>query len=160
MALRRKLLASLLVTLSITGTAYAQDVSTWSTLCSSASRTSSLECRASHQVRAETGQVFLELSVVTQEGLPGGYLNLRAPLGFYLPSGLSTYSDGRELHSLDVERCDSSGCYGGVKLNQDQLEEFSQSAELSINFEIQDGKPISVEIEIDGLADAMSLIMQ
>lgn len=141
--------------------AFAQQASAWATQCISTSRESPVDCVAVHQIRTETNQVVFEITFSTRQGQSGGTLNLRAPLGFYLPDGVQLVDPSQNLQDFTIDRCASDGCFASVDMDADALGAISQANELTLQFKAQkDATVTSIQIPVTGLSDALSLISQ
>lgn len=139
--------------------AFSQEASAWATQCISTSRASPVDCVAVHQIRTDTNQVVFEVSISTRQGQSGGKLNLRAPLGFYLPAGVQLAQGDQTLQEFRIDRCATDGCYASIDLDADALASIAQATELSLQFKAQaDADLTTIPLPVNGLPDALSLI--
>lgn len=138
----------------------AQTASVWATQCTASSPISPYECIAQHQVRTDANQVLFQISVVKREGQDGARLDLIAPLGFHIPGGVQISRGDAILFDLAVSRCTSNGCFAEIELDDDDIEEFARSSELTLTFLTNSENTAAVSVPVAGLADSISLITQ
>ena len=103
----------------------------------------------------ETGQVLFNLTLraaLASDKAP--YLDVVAPLGFFLPAGLDLSIDGKALINLPVQRCDAKGCYAGSVLNEEQLEMLQDNDIMNISFSPQREQVAEVAVPLTGFGSA------
>lgn len=137
-----------------------QQASQWATNCLSLGRSTSPQCSMNHTVSIkETGQVLFNvtLRIPIEAGQPP-YLDIVAPLGFYLPNGLALTVADEAFASLAINRCDANGCYAGAVLTDEQLGQLKQGLGLSLAFYPKPEQSAQVEIPLIGFTEAYDSI--
>ena len=155
--------AAVLVTAAfVTSGLQAQDQqkSKWSTNCVSYDRNSPAQCSMNHVVTVqETGQVLFNVTLrvaKTKGQMP--FLDIIAPLGFFLPRGLSLSVDGNELFNLPIQRCDNKGCFAGVVLSSEQLGLLEDGDSLAVTFSPNMDQSAEVKVPLTGFTDSYAKI--
>lgn len=107
----------------------------------------------------ETGQVLFNVTVrIPIERGQEPYLDIVAPLGFYLVDGLSFTVDSAAFAALPIVRCDANGCYAGAILAKDQLAQLKGGDALTIAFAPTMGQTANIEIPLSGFTTAFESI--
>lgn len=131
----------------------------WATKCTSVGRKETLDCSVEQTVVLTKTRQFL-LSVVvrlppkTRE--PGMMIHL--PLGLFLPAGVILQLEGQKPQQLQVQTCDSKGCYVGTAVSSSMLAALKQNKHLTIIFEDLPKNKISVPVPLKGFAEAYQKI--
>jgi invasion protein IalB len=133
--------------------------SVWVTKCASVAREEALDCSVEQTVILTKTQQFL-LSVVVRvppdTRQPGMMIHL--PLGLFLPAGVTVQLDGQKPQQLQVQTCDSKGCYAGTVVSSSMLAAMKQNEHLTIIFEDLPKNKITVPVPLKGFAEAYQKI--
>ena len=133
--------------------------SVWATKCASVGRKEALDCSVEQTVVLTKTRQFL-LSVVVRvppdTRQPGMMIHL--PLGLFLPAGVIVQLEGQRPQQLQVQTCDSKGCYAGASVSSNMLAVMKQSERLTIIFEDLPKNKISVPVPLKGFAEAYQKI--
>lgn len=137
-----------------------EQASRWGTSCISVGRETPPQCSMNHAVSLqETGQVLFNVTVrVPIEAGKEPYLDIVAPLGFYLVDGLTMTVGTRPFAQLPLVRCDANGCYAGAVLSKKQLKQMKEGQTLAIVFSPKADQKVEVEVPLAGFADAFDRI--
>jgi len=85
---------------------------------------------------------------LTTDGKPAVTVTL--PLGISLPPGIRLAVDGRELARLAFERCDQTGCFGAVALEDPLSTALTSGKEAQVKFMDGNRKEIVVPMSLRG----------
>jgi invasion protein IalB len=133
--------------------------SVWATKCTSVGRKEALDCSVEQTVILTKTRQFL-LSVVVrvppETRQPGMMIHL--PLDLFLPAGVMLQLEGQKPQQLQVQTCDSKGCYVGTAVSSGMLAAMKQSERLTIIFEDLPKNKISVPVPLKGFAEAYQKI--
>ena len=137
-----------------------QQASQWATNCMSLGRSTLPQCSMNHTVSLkESGQVLFNVTVrIPIEAGQQPYLDIVAPLGFYLPNGLALTIADEAFATLTINRCDANGCYAGAILTDEQLGQLKQGGGLSVAFSPKPEQNTQVEIPLAGFTEAYNSI--
>ena len=86
------------------------------------------------------------------------FLDVVAPLGFFLPAGLTLTVAGQDLIKLPIQRCDANGCYAGAVLSEDQLKMLQDNDVMNISFSSQREQVAEVSVPLTGFGSAYDAI--
>ncbi|WP_085306998.1 invasion associated locus B family protein [Planktotalea arctica] len=154
-------LAAFLAASALHSAVIAQEqASPWGTSCISLGRDTAPQCSMNHAVFIEqTGQVLFNVTVrIPIDAGQEPYLDIVAPLGFYLVGGLTMTVATAPFAKLPIVRCDANGCYAGVVLSKDQLNQLKQGETLSIMFAPKAGQSAQVDVPLKGFTTSFDVI--
>lgn len=135
---------------------HAQDgASSWSSQCISRSRSAEAVCTLSHRVTLqETGQLLFVFEIRTRPEAAQPDMIVTAPIGFYLPDGISLAVDGKAALDLIIERCDQNSCYARQDLTQEALAAMQSGQKLQVTFSPARNNSQTLEIPLTGFEQA------
>jgi len=110
-------------------------------------------CYIFQDVHAEGGgKVLLKIAVgpFAPDGLPAVLVKL--PLGISLPPGVALRIGQGEDIRFPVERCDKSGCEGGVAMDAKLLTLFRREAEARVTFHDGVGQAVTAPVSLRGFS--------
>jgi len=101
-------------------------------------------------VHKESGQRLLHVAVgyLAMNARPAAVLTL--PLGISLPPGVELSVDGGDALSVDIERCDTSGCIGLLALDDDLIAAMKSGRQARITFHDGARRRIGVPVSLMG----------
>lgn len=141
------------------GSKESPSASVWVTKCASVGRKETLDCSVEQTIILTKTQQFL-LSVVVRvppdTRQPGMMIHL--PLGLFLPAGVTVQLDDQKPQQLQVQTCDSKGCYAGTAVSSNMLAAMKQSERLTIIFQDLPKNKITVPVPLKGFAEAYQKI--
>ena len=90
----------------------------WASKCESISRKEALNCNVEQRViLQQTGQQVARMVIqVTAAEVRKPALLIHVPLGLSIRAGLTMTIDEAEPIKFDIQTCDASGCYAGIRL--------------------------------------------
>lgn len=119
-----------------------------------------LDCRATQQVYVKTtGQRLVAVAVRVPPDTKKPTLMLQAPLGVYLPAGVSLQIGKDKAVTLPFKGCDRFGCLAEYKLNDAELAAMLKGSGLTISVQDQSQKPaFTITVPVTGFAEAYAKI--
>ncbi|MFP3944004.1 MAG: invasion associated locus B family protein [Alphaproteobacteria bacterium] len=127
----------------------------WRAQCTSASRDSKPNCAANKRVvLANTGQLLAAITIRVPPKTRKPVMMLHAPLGLYLPPGMSVAVGKEKPLTVPLQTCDNNGCYAGQPMPADLLEKFRKGEKLVLSFQDLSRQEIEVNISLKGFAEA------
>lgn len=79
---------------------------------------------------------------------------IQAPLGLFLPAGISIDVDGADPQRFELQTCDAGGCYAGSPLADEFLARMSKGQTLNVNFQNLNKQSINVPVTLVGFTAA------
>ena len=94
----------------------------WVARCTSASRTTSLECVIEQTaVLTKTGQLIVLINIRVPADTRAPIVLVQLPLGLNLPNGAKLQIDDGKTYDLQIQTCEARGCYANMPLAPDML---------------------------------------
>ena len=131
----------------------------WAARCSSASRDAPLECAVEQTaVLQKTGQliILVNIRVPSDTRMPVAMVQL--PLGLNLPGGAKLQVDDGRTTDLQIETCESRGCYAGTPVGPDLLAALKSGKQLKISFQNLSKETITIPLPLGDFAAAYDKI--
>ncbi|MEM7465619.1 MAG: invasion associated locus B family protein [Pseudomonadota bacterium] len=110
-------------------------------------------------VLKEGGQRVLQVAVGFVDNAAEPIALLSLPLGISLPPGAKISIDDSDQYSLQIERCEVSGCRAGLKLTSGQITRFQQGASLAVHFHDGQRRPIEVPLSLEGFSEGYTALL-
>jgi invasion protein IalB len=125
----------------------------WASQCVADARNGDPDCSVFHRVVAQTGQLVGSMTVRIA---PGGepVLVISAPLGLYLPAGISYSIDGAAPRVLEIQTCDQSGCFARQPVSSEILNEMFRGQKIDITFSNMERQAITLSFPLGGFSGA------
>jgi len=136
------------------------EITNWVTQCSSANRASPKNCSMEQRViLQETGRQIARFTVqaAADSKMPMSYL-VHIPLGVSIRSGIQLKVDEREPIQIDIQTCDSAGCYAGDIISPDFQLAMGKGTKLAIIFSDLKKQEIQIPINLNGFTVAYETI--
>jgi invasion protein IalB len=131
----------------------------WVAQCSSASREAKPDCAVNQRVvLAQTGQLLAGITVRVPSDTRKPVMMLQAPLGLYLPPGMSVTVDKGKPLTVPLQTCDNNGCYAGQPIPADLLKSLQSGEQVVLGFQNLNRQDIKVTISLKGFEDAFKKV--
>jgi invasion protein IalB len=131
----------------------------WAVRCSATSRQGPLDCSTDESaVMNNTGQVLVAFSVRVPSDTRSPVVLVQMPLGLFLPAQLKLQVDAKDAKSYPIQTCDASGCYVGMPLDADLLDQMKAGKDLKATFQNLQHKDMTVTLPLQGFAEAYAKI--
>jgi invasion protein IalB len=115
-----------------------------------------LACKAVQTiVLANTRQLLLSVSVSKPEADKNAAILLRLPLGLFNPAGVTMGVDEAAPEALQIQTCDTEGCYAGAALTPEKIAAMSKGTKLSVIFQDLKKQQIVVPVPLKGFEAAL-----
>ena len=129
----------------------------WSKICSSGEAGES--CHISQTVNQNNGQGRLfQTSIGYLEDASSPVVFLTAPLGIFLPRGITLELSEDTLLSVAVQRCDANGCLAVTTIDPTFLERMQNAKAGNLVFGGSAEQNIAVPLSLDGFNEALASI--
>jgi|SRR4030088_2124762 invasion protein IalB len=131
----------------------------WAARCSSASRDAPLECAVEQTaILQKTGQliILVNIRVPSDTRMPVAMVQL--PLGLNLPGGAKLQVDDGRATDLQIQTCESRGCYAGTPVGPDLLAALKSGKQLKISFQNLSKETITIPLPLGDFAAAYDKI--
>jgi invasion protein IalB len=131
----------------------------WVTKCTSGGRRTALDCSVEQTVLLKkTQQLLLSVVVRVPPDSREPAMMIHLPFGLFLPAGITLDLEGQKRQQLEVQTCDSKGCYAGTVVSGDMLAAMKQSEQLTVTFQDLPKNNISIQVPLKGFAAAYQRI--
>jgi len=131
----------------------------WAARCTSTSRDAPLECAIEQTaVLTKTGQliVLVNIRVTSDTHTPVALVQL--PLGLNLPTGAKLQVDDGKSLDLQIQTCESRGCYAGAPVPSDMLGALKAGKQLNISFQTLAKETIKIPMPLTDFTAAYDKI--
>ncbi len=131
----------------------------WSSTCSAAARNLPLECAVEQrafvrQSRRLVGKVTVRVPADTKKPVA----MIQAPLGLFLPAGITVDVDGDMAQNYPLQTCNANGCFAGFPITDQMLNRMFNGGKLNIIFQYLDKKPLTLPMSLAGFTEAYDRI--
>lgn len=127
----------------------------WSVRCTASARGAPLDCAIEQQaVVTETGQLLTKFTVRVPAETRKPVMMVRAPLGPFIPAGITLDIDDGNVLKLDFQTCDANGCYAGGPVSDELLQAMLRGSKLNITIQAMNEQPVKVPMELTGFTAA------
>lgn len=131
----------------------------WSVRCTAIARDSAPDCAVEQRaVVTETGRLLMQFTVRVPAQGRKPVMMVQAPLGPYLPAGITLDIDGATPLKLDYQTCDAKGCYAGAPLSDDLLQAMFRGQKLNITIQTLNKQPVQIPMDLTGFTAAYKRI--
>ncbi|MEK9279894.1 MULTISPECIES: invasion associated locus B family protein [unclassified Bradyrhizobium] len=131
----------------------------WIARCTSPSREAPLECAIEQNaVLTKTGQtvVLINIRVAPDTRTPVALLQL--PLGLNIPVGAKLQIDEGKTVDLQIQTCESRGCYASAPIAPDLLATLKSGKQLKVSFQNMAKETITIPMPLNDFAAAYDKI--
>lgn len=131
----------------------------WSSTCSSAGRGLPQECALEQRAFVrETGQVIGMLTIRVPSDTKKPVTMVQAPLGLFLPAGITVDVDGDMAQNHPLQTCNANGCFAGFPLTDPLLARMFNGGKFNITFQYLDKKPFTLPMSLIGFTESYNRI--
>jgi invasion protein IalB len=139
----------------VAGAEDAPPPASWATRCVSGGRAEPLDCSISQRAVTQQGQLVGAVSI---RMLPDGadpIMVVTAPLGLYIPAGISYAIDEGTLQPLQLRTCERGGCVADIALSANALEAMRGGQKLNILFQDGTQRTVTLPMSLAGFTAAI-----
>lgn len=129
----------------------------WSKICSSEGGEEVCHISQSVDQNDSQGRLF-QTSIGYLAGSSSPVVFLTAPLGMYLPRGITIELSESTLLSVAVQRCDVNGCLAVTTIDSAFLRELQNTIEGKIVFGSNAEQNIAIPLSLNGFAEGLASI--
>ena len=131
----------------------------WIARCSSASRSSSLECAIEQSaVLTKTGQLIVLINIRVPADTRAPVALVQLPLGLNLPAGARFQVDESKAAELQIQTCEARGCYANMPISPEMLGTLKTGKQLKVSFQNLAKETITVPMPLGDFAAAYEKI--
>jgi invasion protein IalB len=131
----------------------------WAVRCSSASREAPLECAMEQTaVLTKTGQLIVLVNIRVPSDTRAPVVMVQLPLGLNLPGGAKFQVDDGKSADLQIQTCESRGCYAGAAITPDVLAALKSGKQLKLSFQNLAKETITIPMPLTDFASAYDKI--
>jgi invasion protein IalB len=141
------------------GSATAPPQPGWAARCSSVSRDAPPECAVEQTaVLSKTGQLIVLVNIRVPSDTRAPIALVQLPLGLNLPAGAKLQIDDGKAVDLQVQTCESRGCYASTPVAADMLAALKSGKQLKISFQTMSKETIAIPMPLGDFAAAYDKI--
>jgi invasion protein IalB len=141
------------------GSATAPPQPGWAARCSSVSRDAPPECAVEQTaVLSKTGQLIVLVNIRVPSDTRAPIALVQLPLGLNLPAGAKLQIDDGKAVDLQVQTCESRGCYASTPVAADMLAALKSGKQLKISFQTMAKETIAIPMPLGDFAAAYDKI--
>jgi invasion protein IalB len=131
----------------------------WAARCSSVSRDAPLECAIEQTaVLSKTGQLIVLVNIRVPSDTRAPIMLAQLPLGLNLPAGAKIQIDDGKTVDLQIQTCESRGCYASTPVAPDMLTTLKAGKQLKLSFQTMTKETITVPMPLGDFAAAYDKI--
>jgi invasion protein IalB len=137
------------------GPAKERQLVPWSSSCSAAARNLPLECAVEQRAFVrQSGKLIGMITVRIPADTKKPVAMIQAPLGLFLPAGITVDVDGDMAQNYPLQTCNINGCYAGFPITDQMLNRMFNGGKLNIIFQYLDKKPFTLPMSLTGFIQA------
>ena len=131
----------------------------WVARCTSASRTTSLDCAIEQTaVLTKTGQLIVLINIRVPADTRAPIAVVQLPLGLNLPTGAKLQIDNGKTYDLQIQTCEARGCYANMPVAPDMLAAMRSGKQLKVSFQNLAKETITIPMPLADFAAAYEKI--
>jgi invasion protein IalB len=130
----------------------------WGSQCAAIGRNSALDCSIFQRGVTQTGQLIGSVSIRIPPDTGKAVLVISAPLGLYVPAGISYSIDGAAPQTMPIETCDQTGCFANQPVTGETLNAMLKGQKITVTFSNMSKQSISLPLSLTGFAAAYGRI--
>jgi invasion protein IalB len=131
----------------------------WAARCTSASRDAPLECAIEQTaVLTKTGQLIVLVNIRVTSDTHAPVALVQLPLGLNLPTGAKLQVDDGKAVDLQIQTCESRGCYASAPIAPDMLGALKAGKQLNVSFQTLAKETIRIPMPLTDFAVAYDKI--
>ena len=141
------------------GSATAPPQPGWAARCSSVSRDAPPECAVEQTaVLSKTGQLIVLVNIRVPSETRAPIALVQLPLGLNLPAGAKLQIDDGKAVDLQVQTCETRGCYASTPVAADMLAALKSGKQLKISFQTMSKETIAIPMPLGDFGAAYDKI--
>ena len=141
------------------GSATAPPQPGWAARCSSVSRDAPPECAVEQTaVLSKTGQLIVLVNIRVPSDTRAPIALVQLPLGLNLPAGAKLQIDDGKAVDLQVQTCETRGCYASTPVAADMLAALKSGKQLKISFQTMSKETIAIPMPLGDFGAAYDKI--
>ncbi len=130
-------------------------LSKWITKCAAPKGKTAAHCTIQQTIIvSKTRQRLLSFTVKVPSDAPLPALMIQLPLGLFLPDGIKVQIDKHFPQQLEIQTCNSEGCFAGSAISSDMLASMIRGKRLTITFSNLAKKKITVPVVLEGFGQS------
>lgn len=126
----------------------------WATRCVSGGRADPIDCSISQRAVTQQGQLVGAVTIRMPREGGDPLMVVTAPLGLYIPAGISYGIDNGALQPLQLRTCERGGCVADVTLGADVLNAMRAGQRLNIVFQNGPQRAVTLPMSLVGFTAA------
>ena len=131
----------------------------WSSTCASGGRALPLECTIEQRAFVrESGKLIGLVTIRVPSDTKKPVAMIQAPLGLFLPAGITVDVDGDMAQNYPLQTCNANGCYAGFPITDQLLGRMQNGGKLNVIFQYLDKKPFTLPMSLTGFTEAYGRI--
>jgi invasion protein IalB len=131
----------------------------WLSNCSAPARNQPLECAVEQRAFVrQSGRLIGQITIRVPPDTKKPVAMIQAPLGLFLPAGITVDVDGDMAQNYPLQTCNNNGCYAGFPVSDQMLNRMSNGGKLNIIFQYLDKKPFTLPMSLAGFKEAYNRI--
>lgn len=127
----------------------------WATRCISSARSEPVDCSISQRAVTQQGQLVGAVTIRMPRGDGNAQMIVTAPLGLYIPAGVSYNIDGAASQPLQLRTCERGGCIADIALSADVLGAMRNGQKLNIVFQNGPQRVVTLPMSLIGFTAAI-----
>jgi invasion protein IalB len=127
----------------------------WATRCVSGGRADPIDCSISQRAVTQQGQLVGAVTIRMPREGGDPLMVVTAPLGLYIPAGISFGVDEGALQPLQLRTCERGGCVADVTLSADILTSMRGGQKLNIVFQNGPQRAVTLPMSLVGFTAAI-----
>lgn len=139
----------------VIGADEAAPAASWATRCVSGGRTEPIDCSISQRAVTQQGQLVGAVTIRLPREGGDPLMVVTAPLGLYIPAGISFGIDTGSLQPMQLRTCERSGCVADTVLNADTLNAMRGGQKLNIVFQNGPQRAVTLPMSLVGFTAAI-----
>lgn len=104
------------------------------------------------------GALLVTVVIAESEGAKRPRMTLVAPLGTFLPGGLTLQIEGEKEFTVPFQFCAPNGCLVNLDLAEEVSEKLKKSNNLNVAYRRADGKVAKLQVSLTGFTKALETI--
>lgn len=121
-------------------------------------RNATLDCSVFQRGITQSGQLVGSVTVRIPADTGKPVIVISAPLGLYLPAGISYSIDGAAAQTLQIQSCDQNGCFANQPITAETLDAMFKGQKLEIAFSNLNKQSITLPLSLTGFSAAYQRI--
>lgn len=131
----------------------------WAARCTSGSRDAALECAIEQTaVLTKTGQLIVLVNIRVTSDTRAPVALVQLPLGMSLPTGAKLQVDDGKALDLQIQTCETRGCYASAPITPDMLGAMKSGKQLNVSFQTLAKETIKIPMPLTDFAAAYDKI--